>query len=116
MTLPTNQERRTHVRARCLKGARVVLGNNNSTLACRIRNQSETGVRLAMDETQYVPPSFTLVSDGTTKGHVCEVSWRSATEIGARMVGATGVAAQGFNKADPLMRKRKLEAVGRYPV
>ena len=111
-----NSERRANLRSRCLKGARIVLANGNSTFACRIRNQSETGVRLLTDQTSFVPATFTLVQDGETKGKACTVTWRSATELGAAITASAEIEKQGYNHSKPLMRKVKHEAVDRYPV
>ena len=110
------QERRENSRSRCLKGARIVLANGNSTLACRVRNQSENGFRLLADQTSYVPRSFTLVMDGDTRGKACTVTWRSASEMGAVITSDAETVPHGYNQSTPLMRKIKHEAVDRYPV
>ena len=110
------QDRRAHQRLRCLKGARIVFGNGNSTLACRIRNQSETGLRLAANETGYVPETFTLVPDGATQGQMCKVTWRSLSEIGAMVVADAQLSKQGYNRSNPLMRMRKQQMAERYPI
>ena len=109
-------DRRANPRSRCLKGARIILANGNSTLACRIRNQSEAGIRLCASETGYVPQSFTLVPDGATRGQTCQVTWRSPTEIGAMVVAEAELSKQGYNRSSPLLRLRKPSIVERYPV
>ncbi len=115
-TADHKHERRHQPRSRCLKGARIVLANGNSTLACRIRNRSELGVRLTADEAAIVPPLFTLVHDGTTASHQCAVTWRSQTEIGVRIVAATELARQGYNRSTPLMGSNRQPIADRYPV
>jgi hypothetical protein len=113
---PRIQERRASQRSRCLKGARIVFGNGNSTLDCRIRNQSETGLRLAANETGYIPQTFTLMPDGATRGQMCQVTWRSPTEIGAVVIADAQLSKQGYNRSNPLMRMREQQTVERYPV
>ncbi|MDH3742246.1 MAG: hypothetical protein OER56_11680 [Hyphomicrobiales bacterium] len=110
------QDRRINQRSRCLKGARIVFGNGNSTLACRIRNQSETGMRLTTNETGYVPETFALVPDGALKSQVCRVTWRSPTEIGAVVVADAPLSQKGYNRSNPLIRMRKSQIAERYPV
>ena len=63
-----------------------------------------------------VPTTFTLVQDGATSGHLCQVSWRTDTEVGAHVVSDTDLGTVGLNKSNPLLRKRKQHIVGRYPV
>ncbi len=115
-TLGNGHERRADRRSRCLKGARIVLANGNSTLACRVRNLSGSGLRLATDETVIVPDFFTLVRDGTTTGHLCKVTWRSQDEIGAKIIATTELEREGYNRSNPLMRKREGKVVERYPI
>ncbi len=89
-TIVPGPERRHLARMRCLKAGRVVLANGNSTLDCRIRNQSPNGVRLAVDETALVPDTFPLMHEpapGKPASHMCRIAWRSANEIGATIVG-----------------------------
>lgn len=110
------QDRRASVRSRCLKGARIVLANGNSTLACRIRNQSQTGFRLLVDQTGYVSQPFTLVPNGAKQGETCKVTWRSPTEIGVEVIAKAELQSQGYNRSEPLMRMRKQQTCDRYPV
>ncbi len=114
--LGNGHERRADRRSRCLKGARIILANGNSTLACRVRNLSGSGLRLAADATGIVPNSFTLLRDGTTTGHLCKVTWRSQDEIGAKIIATTELEREGYNPSNPLMRKHECKIVDRYPV
>ena len=106
------QERRASQRSRCLKGARIVFGNGNSTLACRIRNQSENGLRLAANETGYVPKTFTLMPDGATQGQMCQVTWRSPTDIGVAVIADAQRSKKGNNHGN----RRKQQMAERYPI
>ena len=115
-TLGKGHERRTHSRSRCLKGARIILANGNSTLACRVRNNSETGIRLNADETGVVPTTFTLVHDGETTGHLCKVVWRSRDELGACIIDSAELAKEGFSRSNAYCRPRDVNIVDRYPV
>ena len=116
MDMYQDHERRANPRSRCLKGARIVLSNGNSTLACRVRNRSETGIRLSADQTGIVPDSFTLVHDGETHGQLCKVTWRSQTDLGAVVLADTELTSTGLNQSKPLMRKLTTNPLMRYPV
>ncbi len=116
MMSDNSNERRSTPRSRCLKGARILLANGNSTLACRVRNRSETGFKLSTDETGCVPKCFVLIPDGDTRGHRCEVSWRNSTEVGAKVVAEAEVRREGYNRSNPLLRMRKPQIAERYPV
>ena len=117
MTMATRApERRGERRMRCLKGARILLQNGNSTLACRIHDRSHFGLRIKADETSFIPNGFTLVQDGDTSARLCVVSWRGENEIGARVVGDAAVESQGYNQSNPLIRMRKETPINRYPV
>ena len=109
-------ERRSQPRTRCLKGARIILSNGNSTLACRVKNQSDAGIRLGADETGVVPTTFTLVHDGASTGHLCKVVWRSRNELGARIIDSTELAKTGFTRSSAYCRPRDVNIVNRYPV
>ena len=109
-------ERRSQLRSRCLKGARIILANGNSTLACRVKNQSEAGIRLDADETSVVPTTFTLVRDGATTGHLCKVVWRSRDELGACIIDSTELAKEDFSRSSAYCRPREVNIVNRYPV
>ncbi len=115
-TTAIGQDRRGEQRMRCLKGARVLLRNGNSTLACRIHDRSAMGVRLKADQTSFIPTAFTLVQDGATDARLCVVSWRGDKEIGARIVGETVLEHKGYNRSNPLIRMRREVPIDRYPV
>ncbi len=110
LTTAATRERRQEQRMRCLKSGRVVLANHNSTLDCRLRSQSPRGARLECEQSNLIPPSFTLlrrVADGTTRADHCEVVWRSG--------GATGIRFVKQSTANTL-RNHVVSNDSRYPV
>lgn len=75
------QERRTALRRRTLKGARIVVNNGYSTFDCIVRNLSETGALLKLASTLGIPDNFDLVFDDGRR-FACTVMRRSSEELG----------------------------------
>ena len=80
----TNVERRASQRRRVLKGATLTFNRGCSAFECVVRNQSDGGARLSMEQTFALPMSFSLAItvDGTAQH--ARVVWRSPTEVGVR--------------------------------
>jgi len=71
-------------RHRTLKGARIILANGNSTMACRVRDESATGAQLIIEKSAMLPDNFTLIFDGDTRRVPCAVVWRKQDRLGVR--------------------------------
>ena len=77
-------ERRAVRRNRVYKGAIITFNKGQSAFECLVRNQSERGARLSMEQTFALPMSFTLaITVDRTARHACVV-WRDPTEVGVR--------------------------------
>lgn len=72
-------ERRQAVRHRVLKRGLIVL-NGRSTIACTVRNQSDSGALLRIETSFRIPDVFELVLDGRRRR--CRVARRTMSEIG----------------------------------
>ena len=72
----------------------------------------ENGLRLAANETGYVPKTFTLMPDGATQGQMCQVTWRSPTDIGVAVIADAQRSKKGNNHGN----RRKQQMAERYPV
>lgn len=76
-------DRRSQVRQRTLKGAIVIFNRRYSTFECIVRNQSNQGARLALEQTQALPSRFELaIMDDPARD--VEVCWRSTSAVGVR--------------------------------
>jgi hypothetical protein len=73
-------ERRQSPRRKVLKGARIAFANEG--LACTVRNLSDTGAGLDVDNALSLPPSFMLVieRDGFTRR--CHPVWCNERRVG----------------------------------
>ena len=82
------EEHRRAPRNKTLKGARIVFPNGISTIACRIRDQSETGALIVVELASTIPDEFNLILDGDDRKQPCNVAWRRAGRIGVKYVEA----------------------------
>ena len=78
---------REHVRARAFLGAKIVLDGGFSVFDCIVRDISEAGARLKVENAVSVPQNFTLlISDG--RSFKATVKWRRIDSIGVRFAAA----------------------------
>ena len=80
MEKPT-QERRNVARHRSLKRAQIVFKGHAATIDCTVRNLSDRGASLNVENSIGIPDSFDLVLDHAS-GRDCRVTWRKVTRIG----------------------------------
>lgn len=73
-------EKRRAPRRRVLKAATIVFNDHRSVFNCTVRNLSETGALLKLDNTLSIPGRFSLVLEE----HIvpCEVARRGLSELG----------------------------------
>ena len=75
-------ERRNAPRHRTLKTGLIVFNDGRSTLTCVVRNLSDTGALLRVENSAGVPQGFALRLDQKVIG--CTAVRRTLTEIGVR--------------------------------
>jgi hypothetical protein len=75
-------ERRANVRHPRLKSASIVFNRLGSVMTCRLRNISENGACLVIDENAFVPAQFKLMAEGHMRP--CAVAWRRPDRIGVK--------------------------------
>lgn len=108
-TLKTDAaERRDDVRLRSLIAATIVYNNGQSTLACVIRNMSETGAKLSVPAGVALPDRFDLTVPQKNKTYRAQIAWQRGEEVGVRFEEASAPDAGAAPKA--LRRIRELEA------
>ncbi len=82
------KDRRRKVRINSGGKAKVRVTEGFATRPCTIENQSEDGVCLKLDSTQFVEEQFLLLPDGSAgPGRSCRVKWRRRQLVGAEYVG-----------------------------
>ncbi|MDW6020666.1 PilZ domain-containing protein [Mesorhizobium sp. BAC0120] len=78
------EERRSTRRNRVFKGAVVSFNRGHSVFECIVRNQTDAGAKLCMDQTFALPMSFGLSIAGSEGMRIAQVVWRSPNELGVR--------------------------------
>ena len=76
-------EHRRKPRLRTIKGGSILFGTAAS-IACIIRNMSETGAALEVGSPSGVPDDFTLLIKPEIIKRDCHTVWRSTERVGVR--------------------------------
>ena len=81
------KDRRRKIRIETGGAASVRVSAGFATRPCKIENQSEDGVCLKLDSTQFVEEQFLLLPGGSPgPGRSCRVKWRRRQLVGAEYV------------------------------
>jgi|SoiMetStandDraft_2_1073263.scaffolds.fasta_scaffold429886_2 hypothetical protein len=80
-------EHRRRRRQKQLKSGIIVLNDRRSTLACTIRDISETGARLKLGSVVNLPPAFELIFVNERKIVPVQKCWHSHPECGVEFTG-----------------------------
>lgn len=98
-------------RVRTILGARAVFNNGRSAIDCQIRNLSETGARLSLNEGLSLPGAFDLEIPTRNRTHHVQLRWRTKDAAGVQFVDDSlkAVAAMG-TAADELVALRNENA------
>ena len=81
-----DEEHRSSIRHRTLKGAKVVL-HDWSTIDCVIRNQSDTGARLEFSDPVALPEQFDVLMTSSNTLVPARRMWERGTAVGIRFTG-----------------------------
>jgi hypothetical protein len=76
-------EKRRSPRLRTIKGGSIMFGGA-TTVDCIIRNMSETGAALEVENPTVMPDVFTLLIRPEIIKRSCQVVWRTERRIGVR--------------------------------
>jgi Tfp pilus assembly protein PilZ len=82
-----HEDKRSSQRRRTLKAARLVFGNLDRVFDCTIRNLSEGGVMVKVDNNHLIPDEILLYIDGDSIRRPARVAWRGDKEIGLEFTG-----------------------------
>jgi hypothetical protein len=78
-------ERRVTPRQRTLKAGTISF-NRAAGIDCTVRNLSDIGASLEVENPLGIPDNFTLVISKDDLKRPCHIVWRSAKRIGVRFV------------------------------
>jgi PilZ domain len=81
-------EARVAKRRRTLKAGVIAFNDHFMTHNCTVREISETGARLRLDDVMSIPNHFDLLIELDALEYTCEAVWRRQGEIGVRFQGA----------------------------
>ena len=87
MAEPAKAENRREHRQRVLKGASILLGINNSEIACSIRNMTKGGAELRIPADVHVPTDFLLYVPVDGTGYRATIAWRTGDRLGVTFHG-----------------------------
>ncbi len=79
-------EARKSERVRSLLSARIVFGNNSSTLDCVVKNFSSAGARLQISDTLALPTEFDLFIPHRGRSYRARIIWRGEDLLGAEFI------------------------------
>lgn len=74
------------IRVRTILSARVIPGKGFPDVSCQVKDLSETGARVVVDEAAVLPARFALFIPKTGVTKVCELRWRSGRSAGVEFV------------------------------
>ncbi len=106
-------EHRKTGRSRTVLRATIIFNNRNSSLDCMIRNFSDVGAKILIDDTIAIPQQFELQVPQKGRSFASKVIWRSNGEIGIEfaneLVGGQQVPV-GHDLADQLRELKRENA------
>ena len=80
-----SQNNRMSARKRTLLGAKIIFNDGHSVYDCLVRNLSDTGAMIQIENPLAAPNTFDLqLSDNRLL--TCEVRWRKINSIGVQFV------------------------------
>ncbi|MBZ8135242.1 PilZ domain-containing protein [Afifella sp. IM 167] len=78
------QEKRSHHRARALKAAKIVLNDRHSTIDCLVRDLSQGGAKLKVDNPAVLPAEFELLLESDKIIVKAAIIWRRGEYVGVQ--------------------------------
>jgi hypothetical protein len=77
-------ELRRSAHEKTYKAGRIGFGGRRAVITCLIRDLSESGACLGLDDPAEVPDAFNLVFETGERSRSCEVIWRRGKRIGVK--------------------------------
>jgi hypothetical protein len=88
---PATASERSAARHRVLRSCIIAYSGRHITIVAAVRDVSETGARIRVDNPRSVPDTFELLLELDGLEADCEVAWRDDKEIGVRFVNLRAV-------------------------
>lgn len=80
------KDERLEERSSVLRAADIILGEGRPTIACLVKDSSESGFRLLVDTPLTLPDRFQLVLSHPLEQYVCRLIWENDGEIGVQLL------------------------------
>lgn len=84
---PSSPDRRQDLRQRVFKGAVVLLSDGQVAFDCTIRNLSDHGAKIEVEQPADIPDEFDLALPSMHRIAPAKAAWRKGREIGVELVG-----------------------------
>lgn len=85
--VPQGEEQRRAKRQRVLMGGYISFDGHFATIPCMIRNLSDSGALLLLNQVSLVPKQFTLYLELQGYRVECERVWMRGLQVGAHFIG-----------------------------
>jgi PilZ domain len=79
---PPLNEQRCCRRQRVLKAGKIAFHDDRADLDCVVRDLSETGAGLIVDDASAIPECFNLTIQSNSITRSCRIVWRAENRIG----------------------------------
>ncbi len=73
-------------RARTILGAKIIFNNRSSTVDCVIRNISDTGAKISLDDQMSIPQRFEFSVPQKGMTYDAKAVWRQDNEVGIEFI------------------------------
>lgn len=84
---PRSTNRRRDLRRRVFKGAVVLMGDGQVVFDCTIRNLSDRGAKIEVEQPTDIPDEFELALPSMHRVAPAKAAWRKGREIGVELTG-----------------------------
>jgi hypothetical protein len=85
--MENEDNRRIDRRTRTLKGGRIVYNGGYSAADCTVKNLSDSGALLEIEQVLGIPSEFILYVNPERDGRPCRVAWRTGGRMGVTFTG-----------------------------
>lgn len=84
MTTGPAEDQRDNRRNRTFLGGKIVTNFKGSVIDCLVRNKSETGCQVIVENQNGIPEEFELKIPTTGERYQCVIAWRRQEKIGLK--------------------------------
>ncbi|QXX74114.1 PilZ domain-containing protein [Methylovirgula sp. HY1] len=84
----TGMDKRANDRIRSFLRAQIIFNNRMTTIDCIVKNISQSGARVALNDTLAVPTEFDIYIPQRGRSHHAKLVWRDKDSIGVDFIDA----------------------------